>query len=112
MSISVSLEVAEKVYRPIVCINTFATKFIHHKTNVVVLYSLKFTFQIVIFHISDSKPLADFVFKLFYNYLGYIAFKKDNRYSFMTNSIRNNCDVIKQWKTFKERVHTVFSVSY
>ena len=50
-------------------------KFSHRKFNLVVLYSFKFTFQIVIFHISDSKPLADFVFKLFYKFLGYTAFK-------------------------------------
>ena len=30
----------------------------------------------------------------------------------MTNSSRNNCDVIKQWKILKESVHTAFSISY
>ena len=55
--------------------NTFTANFIHHKSNVVVLYSLKFTFQKVIFFTACSKPLADFVFKLFYNCRGYTAFK-------------------------------------
>ena len=45
------------------------------KSSVVVLYSLKFTFQIVIFYITDNRPLAYFVFKLFYIYLDYTAVK-------------------------------------
>ena len=59
--------------------NTFTAKFILHKSNVVVLYSVKLTFQIVIFYKSDSRPLADFVFKLFYSYLGYNAFKNSHQ---------------------------------
>ena len=88
----------EMVY--IVYNNTFTTKFIHQKFYVVVLCSLKFTFQIVIFYLSDSRPLADFVFKLFYSIIIWVALlsKTDIRCFFMTNSSRNNCDVIKQWK--------------
>ena len=52
------------------------------KSNVIILYQLKFTFQIVIFYISDSRPLADFVFKLFYNYLGYTAVKNKHQVFF------------------------------
>ena len=59
--------------------NIVTTKFIHHKSNVVVLNSLKFTFQIVIFYISDSRPLADFFLKLFYNYLSYRPTAYKNR---------------------------------
>ena len=33
------------------------------------------------------------------------------RCSYKANSIRNNCDVIKPWKSFKESMHTIFSVS-
>ena len=57
--------------------NNFTTK-----SNVVVLYLLKFHFQVVIFYISDSRPLADFVFKLFYNYLGYTAIKNRHQVLF------------------------------
>ena len=89
----------------VVCNNNFTTK-----SNVVVSYSLKLTFQIVIFYISDSRPLADFVFKLFFNYLCYSAVKNRHQEFFMTNSSRNNCDAIKQWKTLKESVHTVFII--
>ena len=55
--------------------NTFTTQFFHRKSHVVVLYSLKFAFQIVIFYVFNSRPLADFVFKLFHNNLDYTAFK-------------------------------------
>ena len=70
--------------------NTLTTKFIHRKSYVLVLYSLKFSFQIVTFYISDSSPLADFVLTLVYYCLDYTAFKNSQQvYSFMTNSIRN-----------------------
>ena len=87
--------------------NTFTTKFIHRKSKVAVLYSSKFIFQIVIFYLSDSRLLADLVFKLVHNYLGYRPTAFKNRYSSMMNS-----SMLLSSVKFKESMHTIFNVSY